>query len=121
VMRLVNQGLFESAQAEPASAWSDTFGRLAQAANLTKGPLRIEGHTDNQQIRSLQFPSNLDLSVARAQAVGSRVASAGLADSSRLKTSGLGDAQPIGDNATAEGRRENRRVEIRVANDVAWQ
>ncbi|WP_156678753.1 type IVB secretion system protein IcmH/DotU [Sphingomonas profundi] len=121
VLRLVNQGLFESAQAEPASAWSDTFGRLAQAANLTKGPIRIEGHTDNQQIRSLQFPSNLDLSVARARAVGAKLGGAGLADSSRISTSGLGDAQPIGDNASPDGRRQNRRVEIHVANDVAWQ
>jgi type VI secretion system protein ImpK len=121
VLRLVNQGLFESAQAEPASAWSDTFGRLAQAANLTKGPLRVEGHTDNQQIRSLQYPSNLDLSVARAQAVGAKLGGAGMAYTSRIKASGLGDAQPVGDNSTADGRRENRRVEIRVANDVAWQ
>lgn len=121
VLRLVNQGLFESAQAEPSSAWSATFGRLAEAANLTKGPLRIEGHTDNQQIRSLQFPSNQELSVARADAVGKAVSAAGLTDGSRIKTAGLGDAQPIADNGSPDGRRQNRRVEIHVANDVAWQ
>ncbi len=121
VLRLVNQGLFESAQAEPSSSWGDTFGRLAQAANLTKGPIRIEGHTDNQQIRSLQFPSNLDLSVARAKAVAAKLSGAGLGDASRITSSGLGDAKPIGDNGTPDGRRQNRRVEIHVANDVAWQ
>ena len=121
VLRLVNQGLFESGQAEPSSAWSATFGRLAEAANLPHGPLRIEGHTDNQQIRSLQFPSNQELSVARADAVGKAVSGAGLTDGSRIKTAGLGDAQPIADNGTADGKRQNRRVEIHVANDVAWQ
>jgi type VI secretion system protein ImpK len=121
VLRLVNQGLFESGQATPSSAWSATFGRLAEAANLTKGPLRIDGHTDNQQIRSLQFPSNQELSVARADAVGDAVKSAGLADAARVQTSGLGDAQPIADSGTPDGRRQNRRVEIHVANDVAWR
>ncbi len=120
VLRLNNQGLFESAQAEPSGAWSDTFGRLAQAANLTKGPLKIAGHTDDQQIRSLAFPSNLELSEARARAVGQAIARAGLGDASRIASTGLADAQPLASNTTPDGRRQNRRVEIRVANDVAW-
>jgi type VI secretion system protein ImpK len=121
VIRLVNQGLFESGAAEPSGAWSDTFGRLAQAANLTKGPMKIEGHTDSQQIRSLAYPSNLELSQARAQAVAGAIGGAGLTDRARLSTAGYGDAQPIADNGTPDGRRQNRRVEIRVANDVAWR
>ncbi len=121
VLRLVNQGLFGSAAATPASEWSDTFGRLAQAANLSKGPIRIVGHTDNQGIRSLEFPSNLALSEARARAVSAALSSAGLTDPSRTAASGVGDAQPIGDNGSDDGRRQNRRVELRVANDVAWR
>jgi type VI secretion system protein ImpK len=121
VIRLVNQGLFDSGSATPAGSWNATFARLAEAANLTHGQIRIEGHTDNQQIRSLAFPSNLQLSQARASAVGRALLSAGLADGNRLRTDGYGDAQPIGDNSTADGRRENRRVEIRVANDIAWR
>ncbi|WP_213982645.1 type IVB secretion system protein IcmH/DotU, partial [Sphingomonas sp. dw_22] len=121
VIRLHNVGLFPSAQAEPSSAWNDTFGRVAQAANLSKGPMRIEGHTDNQAIRSLQFPSNQELSLARAKGVAGAIGGAGLTDSSRISTAGLGDTRPIGDNASDDGRRENRRVEIRVANDIAWR
>ena len=121
VVRLVNQGLFDSGSASPSSGWSDTFGRLAQAANLTHGQIRVEGHTDNQQIRSLAFPSNLQLSQARASAVGRALLGAGLQDGNRIRTDGYGDAQPIGDNSTPDGRRENRRVEIRVANDIAWR
>jgi type VI secretion system protein ImpK len=121
VLRLLNQGLFGSGQADPSPSWSDSFGRLAQAANLSRGPMRIEGHTDNQAIRSLAFPSNLELSVARAKAVAQAIASAGLTDPSRITTDGFGDSRPVGDNATDDGRRENRRVEIRVANDIAWR
>ena len=110
-----------TASAQPSPQWGETFARLAKAANLTKGPIRLEGHTDNQPPnRSLQFPSNLELSEARAKAVADGVTSAGLADPSRLKTSGLADSQPIADNATPEGRRQNRRVELHVANDIAW-
>ncbi|MBA2920539.1 OmpA family protein [Sphingomonas sp. MAH-20] len=121
VIRLHNQGLFGSGEADPASSWSDVFGRLAQAANLSKGPIRIEGHTDNQAIRSLSFPSNQELSLARARSVANAIAGAGLADSSRLSTAGFGDTRPIGDNKTDDGRRQNRRVELRVANDIAWR
>ncbi|MEH3106673.1 MAG: type IVB secretion system protein IcmH/DotU [Sphingomonas fennica] len=121
VLRLVNQGLFASGSADVSGAWGPTFVRLAEAANLTRGQLRIEGHTDNQQIRSLAFPSNLQLSQARAAAVGRALRSAGLQNGDRIRTDGYGDGQPIGDNATEDGRRENRRVEIRVANDVAWR
>ena len=121
VIRLHNQGLFGSAQADASSSWSDTFGRIAQAANLTKGPIRVEGHTDDQAIRSLTFPSNQELSVARAQSVAEAVDSAGLTDTKRLDVAGFGANRPIGDNKTEDGRRENRRVELRVANDIAWR
>lgn len=121
VLRLHNQGLFASAQADVSGSWSDTFGRLAQAGNLTKGPIKVEGHTDNQRINSLAFPSNQELSEARAKSVADAVAGAGLSDRSRLQPSGLGSTRPIGDNSTDDGRRENRRVELRVANDIAWQ
>ncbi len=121
ILRLNNQGLFESAAATPSSAWSDTIARVAQAANLSKGPIRSIGHTDNQGIRSLEFPSNLALSEARAKAVSVALGSAGLTDPSRITSSGQGDASPIGDNATPDGRRQNRRVELHVTNDIAWR
>lgn len=121
VIRLHNQGLFASAQADASSSWSDTFAHLAQAANLTKGPIKVEGHTDDQAIRSLQFPSNQELSEARAQSVARAIEGANLADASRLAIAGFGATQPIGDNATDEGRTLNRRVELRVANDINWR
>lgn len=121
VIRLVNQGLFGSGAADVSSDWGATFTRLAEAANLTRGPIRIEGHTDNQAIRSLAFPSNIALSESRARSVGSELARAGLRDAGRLQTAGYGDARPVADNGSEDGRRQNRRVELRVANDVAWR
>ncbi|WP_353229655.1 type IVB secretion system protein IcmH/DotU [Novosphingobium sp.] len=121
VLRLHNQGLFASAQADVSGSWSDTFGRLAEAGNLTKGPIHVEGHTDNQPIRSLAFPSNQQLSEARAKSVADTLGGAGLTDRNRLVPAGFGSTRPIGDNGSEDGRRENRRVELRVANDIAWQ
>jgi type VI secretion system protein ImpK len=121
VIQLRNQSLFGSGEADPSSSWNDTFDRLAQAANLSDGPIRIEGHTDDQAIGSLRYPSNQELSLARADSVASALSGSGLKDPSRLSTEGFGETRPIGDNKTDAGRRQNRRVELRVANDIAWR
>lgn len=121
VIRLVNQGVFESGTAELARDLSDTFGRIAQAAKIAGGPLKISGHTDNQPVKAtLSYPSNQALSEARANAVRDGLAKAGIADS-QLSATGYADSQPIADNATPAGRQENRRVEIRVASNAAWE
>jgi OmpA-OmpF porin, OOP family len=67
--------------------------------------LRIEGHTDNVGDKA----ANMKLSNARAAAVGAWLTGKGI-DASRLSIAGLGDTQPVGDNATEEGRARNRRV-----------
>lgn len=122
VVRLNNQGLFGAGQANPAGGWSDTFGRIAEAANLTSGPIAIEGHTDNSQPgASIAFPSNQALSEARADAVASAIRSGGLAQGDRISTRGFAATKPIASNDTADGRSANRRVELRVANDIAWR
>ncbi|QZH74566.1 MAG: type IVB secretion system protein IcmH/DotU [Erythrobacter sp.] len=122
VVRLNNQGLFGAGQANPAGGWTDTFGRIAEAANLTSGPIAIEGHTDNSQPgASIAFPSNQALSEARADAVASAIRSAGLTQGDRISTRGFAATKPIASNDTVEGRSANRRVELRVANDIAWR
>jgi OmpA-OmpF porin, OOP family len=67
--------------------------------------LRIEGHTDSVGDKA----ANLKLSQARAAAVATWLAGKGI-DAGRLSTAGLGDTQPVGDNATEDGRARNRRV-----------
>lgn len=76
--------------------------------------LVVQGHTDNQPIKHSinKFKSNEELSVSRAQAVADFLEKAGLKNN--ITVEGLGDTKPVGDNKTAEGRQQNRRVEILV-------
>ncbi|MFH1844464.1 MAG: OmpA family protein [bacterium] len=74
-------------------------------------PLRIEGHTDSVPINTNRFPSNWDLSAARAVAVARHFQVLGIAPE-RMSAVGRGEFQPIATNDTAEGRDRNRRVEI---------
>ncbi|MBU6260014.1 MAG: OmpA family protein, partial [Burkholderiales bacterium] len=68
------------------------------------------GHTDNQPIRSLRYPSNWHLSLARANHVKALLAQS--VNPSRLSAEGRADSEPVASNATAAGRAQNRRVEI---------
>lgn len=73
--------------------------------------MEVIGYTDNQPIRSVKFPSNFQLSAARAKVAAANIAK-GIGDPSRIRTEGRADADPIASNATAEGREENRRIEV---------
>jgi len=77
-------------------------------------PIRIEGHTDNTPIASAVFPSNWELSTARASSVLRYLVEQHGFPATRVSAAGYGDTRPVGDNTTAEGRAANRRVEIVV-------
>ncbi|WP_305573538.1 OmpA family protein [Phreatobacter sp.] len=116
-VRIGNLGTFEPAQATVLPGFSPLGRRIASVVEVEQGPVRIIGHTDNQALSgSSTFRDNQDLSIARARAVSALI-SAGLTDAARIAVEGRGAAQPIGDNATAEGRSRNRRVEILVARE----
>ena len=90
----------------PAQAvLSSMAGILAPFGNA----LRIEGFTDNVPIATAAFPSNWELSAARAASVARLFAEHGI-DPDRLGIVGWGEVRPIADNATSEGRNQNRRV-----------
>jgi chemotaxis protein MotB len=74
--------------------------------------LRIDGHTDDRPISSPQFPSNWELSTARAVSVLKYLASRGI-PADRLAAAGFGEFRPIDTSGTEEGRRKNRRIEIK--------
>jgi chemotaxis protein MotB len=80
-------------------------------AEERKHPVAVEGHTDDRPIATSQFPSNWQLSGARAGAVVQRMIGAGVGGS-RASLSGYAARQPVATNATAAGRARNRRVEI---------
>jgi chemotaxis protein MotB len=75
--------------------------------------LRIDGHTDDRPINSPQFPSNWELSTARAVAVVKYLGTRGI-PADRLAAAGFGEFRPIDTDGSEEGRRKNRRIEIKL-------
>lgn len=78
----------------------------------------IEGHTDSRPISTSRFPSNWELSTARATSVLRYFVDAYGFPADRLTASGYAEQRPMGDNATADGRARNRRVDIAVLSTV---
>ena len=101
--------LFASGVATPSPLAVDTVQQLAQVLRDEPNALRVEGYTDNVPIANARFPSNWELSAARATSVMHELIAGGIAPQ-RLAIVGFGEYQPVADNATAEGRNANRRV-----------
>ncbi len=118
VVRLKDKGLFASGSADLDAGYDGTMQRVARAIGLTTGEVPVTGHTDNQAIRSLRFASNQALSQARAQTVADKLTADGAAHE-RLKATGVGETEPVGDDATDQGRRQNRRVEVAIPKTYA--
>lgn len=76
-------------------------------------PIKVEGHTDTLPISTPFFPSNWELSSARASSVVRLFVDAGVAPA-RLTAAGYSDQRPVADNSTTEGRARNRRVTIQI-------
>jgi type VI secretion system protein ImpK len=110
VIVIKGDGLFEPGSAELAGMHRALMGRIADALKPFKAPVLVTGHTDNQPIRSLRFPSNWHLSQSRAETV--RGVLAEQLDPNRLRAEGRADAEAVADNANAAGRARNRRVEV---------
>jgi chemotaxis protein MotB len=80
-----------------------------------RNPIRVEGHTDSAPPNTGRFPTNWELSAARAGAAARYLAEAGV-ESDRIVATGYADTKPIGSNETPEGKARNRRVEIWILN-----
>jgi chemotaxis protein MotB len=112
VRLMTDKLLFDSGSAviKPAAFHTlDEIGRIV--ADEREHPVLVEGHTDNRPIATSQYPSNWQLSGARAAAVVQRLVGAGVAPK-RTSLSGYASQHPVATNATAFGRGRNRRVEI---------
>jgi type VI secretion system protein ImpK len=110
-IRLPNAGLFASGRAELDPAVLPQLSCLGRELAKEPGRLLVVGHTDDRPIRTARFPSNWELSRARAEAVRAGLAPA-LADPSRIAVEGRADTEPVASNAEEAGRARNRRVEI---------
>jgi chemotaxis protein MotB len=106
--------LFSSGEAAPSEQALGIFNEIAGILKNYANPVQVEGFTDNVPIKSARYPTNWELSTARASAIVKVLASAGVAPE-RLSAVGYGEFQPIGSNETALGRAQNRRVAIMVA------
>ena len=110
-VRLTGNTMFGSGTATLNSSYIPLLARIGAALEDEKGGISVVGYTDNQPIHTARFPSNFELSLARAQAVA-QVVETKLSNPKRVKAIGRADADPLASNATADGRQKNRRTEI---------
>ncbi|KAF1005553.1 MAG: Motility protein B [Luteibacter sp.] len=96
----------------------DVLRKLAGILAPFPNAMRIEGYTDNTPIATSTFPSNWELSAARAATVARLITTTGV-DPHRVGIIGWGEYRPSADNATTDGRNRNRRVLIVVMSDKA--
>ena len=101
--------LFGLASAALSSEGRQLLNELAVVLGTLPYELSVEGHTDNVPISSSRFPSNWELSSARAAMATRALIEQGIA-ADRLRAVGYGDTRPLMDNLTSEGRAKNRRV-----------
>jgi chemotaxis protein MotB len=109
--------LFTSGDAIPNNAAFDIIEKLAKILAPYGNPIHVEGFTDNLPIQTALFPTNWELSTARAASIVRMLAIDGV-NPSRLAAVGYGEFQPVADNSTAEGRGRNRRVVLVVSRNL---
>ncbi|MGH8219834.1 MAG: flagellar motor protein MotD [Steroidobacteraceae bacterium] len=103
--------LYPSGSATLSPSAIPIIDRLAAVLRPFPNPIRVEGHTDSRPIETIAFPSNWELSAARAASVVRLFQRQGI-DPARLAVMGYGQYRPAQPNATQQGRNANRRVVI---------
>jgi len=103
---------FDFGRAEIRSEGYAVLDKLAGVLKKMSYPIRVEGHTDNVPIHTQRFPSNWELSTARAVNVVKHFADAGRIGPQRLSAVGYGESKPLVANDSRQQRAKNRRVEI---------
>jgi len=108
--------LFPSGSATFVRKAHPVLKELASILAPFRNPVNVEGFTDNLPIKTIAYPSNWELSAARAASVVHLFADNGV-NPSRMSAIGYGEHRPIVDNSTPAGRSKNRRVVIAVLSD----
>ncbi|MGO9637530.1 MAG: OmpA family protein, partial [Terracidiphilus sp.] len=114
VISLKEAGFFASGSAIPKPEALPTLRQIAVSLGRTPYDLRIEGHTDNIPIHTAAFDSNWELSSARATHIARIFLDMKAIPPERLSAAGYAEFHPVASNDTAEGRSENRRVDLVV-------
>jgi len=108
--------LFPSGSAALSASAIPTLQHVAEILGRYPNPIHVEGFTDNRPIKTVAFPSNWELSAARAASVVHLFSSTGIVPE-RMAAVGYGEYHSVGDNSTREGRNANRRVVLVVLAD----
>ncbi|GAC1570788.1 MAG: OmpA family protein [Polyangiales bacterium] len=112
VLQLANDTLFETARVELRPAGIVALKEVASALkSIADRRFQVSGHTDNAPLASVRYPSNWELSAARAVEIVKVLVAAGVKPGV-LSAAGYGEFDPIALNSTADGKAKNRRIEI---------
>jgi chemotaxis protein MotB len=114
VISLREAGFFASGSAVPRPETAATLRQIGQSLACTPYDVRIEGHTDPVPIHNAEFDSNWELSSARATRIARLLLEMRTIAPERLSAAGYAEYHPLASNDTAEGRAENRRVDLVV-------
>lgn len=114
VIRLNDTMLFDPGSAIIKPQAMATLEKISFTLDKFKNPIVIEGHTDSIPIQNERYPSNWELSTARATNIIKYLTGQQEFPPSRLSAVGYGEYMPIGQNDTPQGRAKNRRVDIIV-------
>lgn len=112
IVSIAGDNLFDSGSEIISSDYHGIINRVGEGLAQSNGRIKVIGHTDNIPMgRNKRFSSNFSLSQSRAESVV-KLLVVSVSNPTRLTAEGLGDTRPIAPNTTAEGRAQNRRVEI---------
>jgi len=111
LIRVTARGMFDSGSASVQPRFIEVLRRIGQALGSEPGRVTVLGHSDNQPIRTVQFPSNFHLSAARAESAMA-VLAATTGQPARFTFAGRADTEPLASNDTPDGREKNRRIDI---------
>jgi len=118
VIQLPNDVLFDSAKVDIKPAGKDALKQLASVlTTLEDRRFQVAGHTDNVPIQTARYPSNWELSTARALEVTRFLIENGV-EPRRLSAAGYGEFDPVADNEAPESRAKNRRIEITLVPEL---
>jgi chemotaxis protein MotB len=121
VISLKDTEFFDSGKANVRAKSMYLLDNISAAISRYSNSIRIEGHTDNVPIKTSQFPSNWELSTARATNIVRYLVDAHEFPPERISAIGYGEYRPIADNSVEEGRQKNRRVDVVVLSSAGEQ
>ncbi|MEM8816423.1 MAG: flagellar motor protein MotB [Pseudomonadota bacterium] len=114
IIHIMERASFDSGYAEVRAEFMPVLQKISGLIDNASGDVTISGHTDNVPISNDRFRSNWDLSTSRAVSVAHELLDVSSIDAEKVTVTGHADTQPLAENATADGRATNRRVDITI-------